>query len=1643
MAGGVGGVGCEEQLGLELAVVAPTSSNMITAVRPRSVTMGVPTEVTLVGDVGVDGGICGFSSSSGCDGGRACHHHHGMPVEPGADPAVRFTVEADNPDAELLLCCSVSGGSDCVEQTLAGKLTVVSPTSPELYVVVTPRSVTVWVQSHLTLLAAGPQGASSCAFSSWPCHHDVCHPVSAGFSVAAGARATVEATVLVGPASNLRLCCCAAGGSDCVGQTGMRTRIASVASTSALLFSAVRPLSVTRDVPTDIELVGGSSSGLGDAVVANGVCFFSSWGCTPEGCSEHGVPLANRGRPLSFRVDIAPTSGIRLCCRAHGGSDCVEQESSKTWLTSVAPTSPTIFTGIDQTSVSCGVPTDLSLQRLSRADLTTPVTCGFSSAKVCPPDACRLDDDTDVSGSPRGTSGGVSGAVAEIEPGRDPRTTRFRVLAHGRDRLRLCCRARGGSDCVAQVGAVAEAEGPDASEASSAEPSLRCVAPTSSSMFAAFTPKSVTVGVETTVVLLGQSGSDGDVCGFAANCNTNGNQACEDAVAIGVSAPNPSVAYTIDAQQSVTQAGHGLALCCRAAGGSDCVEQHTQGGLRLKAVEATPGTMFTAINPTSVTQDTVDARFVFIGAATNAGVSCGFAPSCEPGAGSPSCVEGSVETGTGRNPSVVLTIGAPASHSADAASSYVLCCRAVGGGDCVAQRDRRGRPVSLLVVPPTRPNMFTAFAPSSVTMHVPTTVALTGQANAAGDRCAFALDCAANRGKACDNGVVIASLDAHPAITFSVEVSPKLAAPGLLLCCRAAEGTDCVQQRMRDGTTMRMRTRSPTSPRLFKAIAPTKAVEGNRTRFVLSGAAKDPDDACGFATACEPGNGARQCGIQSEAIDTTARNPAVAIVAPMVATEPAHSEGSVDGGDVAMKLCCRAAGGSDCVEQASENTRLTVAPAPRCNGTSITVANAMRSGGTAPQTPSGGVGSDAADGSTAVFTCTLLHERITWKTKWETKGTIPDAGTMASNSGHHRSRLLGGHWFGAAWRSVQLGLRRLRGKHDVANRTDKGEEGPPSAPAAPPLNNSRVQPLSRRLIATMRRRMMPMGGGKASTGEEAGQEKTVVVHATATFRCRHGQFQGPAFSEGVHACPGSLIARAALACPLHSTTVGSCLCLCVHLLFARAHKCASPPSPAPPPHPHPPRACRLRRVVRRAFSRQGLSQHSSNRRRGGQFELRHLYHPSHGTWPSGVPPCRPSCLLPDRTYHPHRHPTGTLPPNPRAWGTRAATLARHPRLQAYCLRKRLLSDAGAKAPSGADDGYSYSGDEAGDEGAGVTRQNPVALAMYGLRRKMRERSGPAPPDAEDNSGRKHEAEGGLDSITIANPVALAVYSGAGDKDEKDKQNQEKGNEAEVEKGARAPGLGLFGQQVHAPKAKMGGGGLVGQRTGARFGNKESGRGKSGGPSGGRGVFGQQVAESEKAEAEKAEAEKPLKKQKRNFLTASYAAFAFGGPKSWRSAAGADDAVAGSGDGEGEPKIAAPGFTPRPVPGTKGKPNIAPPTDMEWETDAQTDTEGHAPRWAQRPVGGVFDGDLIGEIVGPTVPVVGTHRPIGGDFLSEVVGGPQWTPRGGKAEDGHRAEFSDSLAHSDNENSDGGSGSDSEADSTKEIADQPCPQPSAA
>ena len=119
----------------------------------------------------------------------------------------------------------------------------------------------------------------------------------------------------------MRLCCSAPSGSDCVEQPAAG-RLAVTAPTSAHVFSRVVPQGASRAVPTDITLVVPPDN---PQLEEGAVCYFSAVGCTPSGCTAHGVPVF--GGVVRVAVDLPPTSAVPLCCRMAGATDCVEQAS--------------------------------------------------------------------------------------------------------------------------------------------------------------------------------------------------------------------------------------------------------------------------------------------------------------------------------------------------------------------------------------------------------------------------------------------------------------------------------------------------------------------------------------------------------------------------------------------------------------------------------------------------------------------------------------------------------------------------------------------------------------------------------------------------------------------------------------------------------------------------------------------------------------------------------------------------------------------------------------------------------------------------------------------------------------------------------------------------------------------------------------------------------------------------------------------------------------------------------------------------------------------------------------------------------------------------------------------------------------------
>ena len=329
--------------------------------------------------------------------------------------------------------------------------------------------------------------------------------------------------------------CRSSGGSDCIEQDALDTRLTTVAQTDPMLFTAFLPASLSQGVPTLVGLERPGGAALSSDVVcgfAEGVCdddmactLASADGALPDAAFDaSGVGLVvATGEAVPTReytVHLAPSSDVVLCCRAHQGTDCVRQmdpadSSEPLRLTVVAATPANLFTSAAPSPITRNIATVITLtgsaNHKSDACVFTLDVCEANHGAVC-----------------------ASSGVAVLSTAFNPATTHTVNIdpAIGAS-IHLCCRSYLGSDCVMQ-----------ASESGTPTAVIATTAATSNSVFGAITPSSMTRAVDTAVTLSGAftGATDpllGGVCGFAEQGNSgfagcgDGAEAQREAVACG------------------------------------------------------------------------------------------------------------------------------------------------------------------------------------------------------------------------------------------------------------------------------------------------------------------------------------------------------------------------------------------------------------------------------------------------------------------------------------------------------------------------------------------------------------------------------------------------------------------------------------------------------------------------------------------------------------------------------------------------------------------------------------------------------------------------------------------------------------------------------------------------------------------------------------------------------------------------------------------------------------------------------------------------------------------------------------------------------------------------------------------------------
>lgn len=410
--------------------------------------------------------------------------------------------------------------------------------------------------------------------------------------------------------------CRSSGGSDCIEQDALDTRLTTVAQTDPMLFTAFLPASLSQGVPTLVGLERPGGAALSSDVVcgfAEGVCdddmactLASADGALPDAAFDaSGVGLVvATGEAVPTReytVHLAPSSDVVLCCRAHQGTDCVRQmdpadSSEPLRLTVVAATPANLFTSAAPSPITRNIATVITLtgsaNHKSDACVFTLDVCEANHGAVC-----------------------ASSGVAVLSTAFNPATTHTVNIdpAIGAS-IHLCCRSYLGSDCVMQ-----------ASESGTPTAVIATTAATSNSVFGAITPSSMTRAVDTAVTLSGAftGATDpllGGVCGFAEQGNSgfagcgDGAEAQREAVAcgtapcagddadcysVGVSLSggvNPGATFVVNMPDSAPLSTE-MMLCCRAEGAVDCQQQD---GVTLSVVHASRDDLAVGFSPRSI-----------------------------------------------------------------------------------------------------------------------------------------------------------------------------------------------------------------------------------------------------------------------------------------------------------------------------------------------------------------------------------------------------------------------------------------------------------------------------------------------------------------------------------------------------------------------------------------------------------------------------------------------------------------------------------------------------------------------------------------------------------------------------------------------------------------------------------------------------------------------------------------------------------------------------------------------------------------------------------------------------------------------------------------------------------------------------------
>eukprot|EP00928_Gymnodinium_smaydae_P044281 TRINITY_DN29547_c0_g1_i1.p1 TRINITY_DN29547_c0_g1~~TRINITY_DN29547_c0_g1_i1.p1 ORF type:complete len:546 (+),score=74.18 TRINITY_DN29547_c0_g1_i1:89-1726(+) len=214
-------------------------------------------------------------------------------------------------------------------------------TSASYVTAISPSSITTGHATSITLTGTFASGDLAIFTTSGNCGS-----VTPNVDISSG-----TASFTVTGVGSYVLCVRANGETDSVEQTNPALSV--VAATSASHVSSVSPTTVSQNWPNTLTLTAGSSFASGDLGI---------W-TTTGNCGSVTPNTAIHTGSATF--NIASTGTYKLCVRANGGSDSVEQTGPS--LTVISSSSSSQFSAINPTGSSAGTSTVITLTGIANA----------------------------------------------------------------------------------------------------------------------------------------------------------------------------------------------------------------------------------------------------------------------------------------------------------------------------------------------------------------------------------------------------------------------------------------------------------------------------------------------------------------------------------------------------------------------------------------------------------------------------------------------------------------------------------------------------------------------------------------------------------------------------------------------------------------------------------------------------------------------------------------------------------------------------------------------------------------------------------------------------------------------------------------------------------------------------------------------------------------------------------------------------------------------------------------------------------------------------------------------------------------------------------------------------------------------------